>query len=140
MPLLLPWPRRRSHARKSVDKYLYSTEPNTEVTGEGGVFSGDGEETTAQRQDAAEIAAQEAAIRDDASGASTLAVVAATLLLAGLGLFALRWTSRRLGDGYATRISGRGGRAVTLLLSPRSSSARRGRPLRRDPEACRWNA
>ena len=34
-------------------------------------------------------------------GASTLLVVAATLLLAGLGLFALRWTSRRLGDDSA---------------------------------------
>ena len=81
---------------ESVDKYLYSTEPGSEITGEGGVFSGDGEDSAAQRQDAAEMAL-EAAIRDDATGASALAVVAATLLLAGLGLFALRWTARRLG-------------------------------------------
>jgi anti-sigma factor RsiW len=80
---------------ESLDKYLYSNEPDSEITGEGGVFSGDGEDS-AQRQDAAEMA-QDASIRDDATGVSTLAVVAATLLLAGLGLFALRWTSRRLG-------------------------------------------
>ena len=30
---------------------------------------------------------------------STLVIVAATLLIAGLGLFALRWSARRLGDG-----------------------------------------
>ena len=83
---------------ESLDKYLYSTEPGSEITGEGGVFSGDGEDTAAQRQAEAEMA-QDAAIRDDASGMSALAVVAATLLLAGLGLFALRWTARRLGDG-----------------------------------------
>jgi HAMP domain-containing protein len=41
----------------------------------------------------------ESAIGDDSSGRSTLAVLAATLLIAGLGLFALRWSARRLGDG-----------------------------------------
>ena len=43
--------------------------------------------------------ARDAALRDDATGSSTLLIVALTLLIAGLGLFALRWTARRLGDG-----------------------------------------
>lgn len=38
----------------------------------------------------------EAAVRDDASGVSPLVVVAGVLLIAGLGLFGLRWTARRL--------------------------------------------
>jgi anti-sigma factor RsiW len=41
----------------------------------------------------------EAAIQDDPSGLSTLAVIAGSLLIVGLGAFALRWTARRLGDG-----------------------------------------
>jgi hypothetical protein len=36
------------------------------------------------------------AIRDDASGLSVLFVVAGVLLIAGLGLFGLRWSARRL--------------------------------------------
>jgi hypothetical protein len=36
------------------------------------------------------------ALRDDASGFSVLFVVAGALLIAGLGLFALRWSARRL--------------------------------------------
>jgi hypothetical protein len=81
---------------------LYSSSsPDTEITGNGGVFSGadgDAASQAAQRQDASEMRA-EATIQDDGSGVSTLFVVALTLLIAGLGLFALRWTSRRLGDG-----------------------------------------
>jgi hypothetical protein len=81
---------------------LYSSSsPDTEITGDGGVFSGadgDAASQAAQRQDAAEMRA-DATIQDDGSGVSTLLVVALTLLIAGLGLFALRWTSRRLGDG-----------------------------------------
>ena len=38
----------------------------------------------------------EAAIRDDSSGLSVLLVVAGALLILGLGLFALRWTARRI--------------------------------------------
>ena len=79
----------------------YSAPPETEITGEGGVFSGDDGAAPSDgvaRQDAADTTA-DASIRDDASGMSVLIVVALTLLIAGLGLFALRWTSRRLGDG-----------------------------------------
>ena len=36
------------------------------------------------------------AIRDDATGRSALLIAAATLLIAGLGLFLLRWSARRL--------------------------------------------
>jgi len=37
------------------------------------------------------------ALSDDSSGASQLIVISGTLLIIGLGLFALRWTSRRFG-------------------------------------------
>lgn len=36
-------------------------------------------------------------IADDSSGASQLVVISGTLLIVGLGLFALRWTARRFG-------------------------------------------
>jgi pyruvate/2-oxoglutarate dehydrogenase complex dihydrolipoamide acyltransferase (E2) component len=75
--------------------------PDTEITGQGGVFSGDDGDAASQasqRQDAAEMA-KGAPIQDDGSGVSVIVVVALTLLIAGLGLFALRWTNRRLGDG-----------------------------------------
>ena len=36
-------------------------------------------------------------IADDSTGASQLVVISGTLLIIGLGLFALRWTSRRFG-------------------------------------------
>ena len=36
------------------------------------------------------------ALRDDASGLSAVFVLAGALLIAGLGLFALRWSARRL--------------------------------------------
>lgn len=37
----------------------------------------------------------ERALRDDPSGLSVIAVIGGTMLILGLGLFALRWTSRR---------------------------------------------
>ena len=55
---------------------------------DGGVFSGAGPEVT-------DIAG-DLAIRDDASGLSVLFVLAGALLIAGLGLFGLRWSARRL--------------------------------------------
>jgi hypothetical protein len=36
-------------------------------------------------------------VADDSTGASQLVVISGTLLIVGLGLFALRWTSRRFG-------------------------------------------
>jgi hypothetical protein len=87
-------------AAESIDRYAFSVPPDTEITGDGGVFSGDGGEATVggQRQDANDMTL-EATIRDDQSGRSALFVVAMALLIAGLGLFALRWASRRFGDG-----------------------------------------
>lgn len=43
------------------------------------------------------LAVEATALRDDASGISLALVVGGTMLILGLGLFALRWTSRRLG-------------------------------------------
>jgi len=87
-------------AAESVSGYdLNPVEPDT--IGGGGVFSGDGGEKASpdgQRQDVNDMTA-DASISDDGSGFSTLVIVAATLLIAGLGLFALRWSARRLGDG-----------------------------------------
>ena len=43
--------------------------------------------------------AADLSVRDNASGVSAILVVAATLTILGLGLFAIRWSARRLGDG-----------------------------------------
>lgn len=40
-----------------------------------------------------------AAIRDDVTGLSTLLVLGGVLIILGMGLFGLRWTARRFGDG-----------------------------------------
>jgi hypothetical protein len=42
-------------------------------------------------------AGEAAELSDDSTGASQLIVISGTLLIIGLGLFALRWTSRRFG-------------------------------------------
>lgn len=39
------------------------------------------------------------AIRDDVTGLSTLLVLGGVLIILGMGLFGLRWTARRFGDG-----------------------------------------
>jgi hypothetical protein len=87
---------------RGLDTEIYgvSAAPTSETTGGGEVFFGDDGDglLEAQRQDADDMA-REAALRDDGTGLSTLLIVALTLLIAGLGLFALRWTARRLGDG-----------------------------------------
>ncbi len=70
----------------ATNEMSVSVDPN--ATGaEGGVFSGSGD-----------IAGEGSllSLRDDASGLSVMFVVAGTLLLVGLGLFALRWSARRL--------------------------------------------
>lgn len=82
-------------AAEGTDLYGMSAAPTSETAGGGEVFTGDDGDAAleAQRLDAA---AALQAIRDDASGLSTLMIVATTLLVAGLGLFALRWSARRL--------------------------------------------
>ncbi|HET7168245.1 MAG TPA: hypothetical protein VFI69_03515 [Candidatus Limnocylindrales bacterium] len=76
-----------------------SGEPPRDAAGEGGTFSGAGDGTTSQRADQPSDLAAEAAIGEDATGMSVLAVLAGAILIVGLGLFGLRWTARRLGDG-----------------------------------------
>ena len=79
---------------QATDVYAFSAAPSSETTGGGEVFSGDdGDAALEARLDAA---ATLQAIRDDATGRSALLVAAATLLIAGLGLFLLRFTARRL--------------------------------------------
>ena len=84
---------------QDTQHYGMTTAPASESSGEGEVFTGDDGDgrLDAERQDARSMF--ESSIGDDGSGRSTLMVLAATLLIAGLGLFALRWTARRLGDG-----------------------------------------
>ena len=69
-----------------TDRSNMSVDPGASDA-DGGVFSGSGD-----------IAGDGSlvALRDDTSGLSVMFVVAGTLLLVGLGLFALRWSARRL--------------------------------------------
>ena len=83
---------------QDAELYGVSAAPTSDTSGGGGeVFSGDGGDglLEAQRQDAADMA-RDAALRDDGTGLSTLLIVALTFLIGGLGLFALRWSARRL--------------------------------------------
>ena len=62
------------------------------------VFNGDGGDTASDgtaRLNATDLN-EDGSIRDGLTGSSALAVVAGVLLLAGLGLFLVRWTARRL--------------------------------------------
>jgi hypothetical protein len=70
-----------------TDRMNTSVDPGASDNADGGVFSGSGD-----------IAGEGSlmALRDDASGLSVMFVVAGTLSLVGLGLFALRWSARRL--------------------------------------------
>ena len=83
-------------ATEYFDGYqLAPVEPD--MSGEGGVFSGDGGDGATDpglRQDATSMAL-EASIRDEETGRSALILLAATALIVGLGLFALGWTTRR---------------------------------------------
>jgi len=62
----------------------------------GGIFYGGDEETVSPVDRNAATAPLDTSIRDDASGFSVLIVLGGTLLIMGIGLFALRWTARRL--------------------------------------------
>lgn len=69
-------------------------------TDDGSVFSGSELDGSAVKSDDANrdaLAMEEARLRDDGSGMSLAIVLGGTMLILGLGLFALRWTSRRLG-------------------------------------------
>jgi hypothetical protein len=82
----------------SRDQSAVTPPPDSEPTGQGQVFSGDDGDTAGAggpRQGASDLTA-ESTVRGDLTGLSALAVVAGLLLITGLALFALRWTSRRL--------------------------------------------
>jgi hypothetical protein len=70
-----------------TDRMSMTVDPNASANADGEVFTGSGD-----------VAGDGAlmALRDDASGLSVMFVVAGTLLLVGLGLFALRWSARTL--------------------------------------------
>jgi hypothetical protein len=91
-----------SEAPAASDSYEYGTmsaEPSQETAGEG-VFSGDdGDAATASdRGGATTDLRQDASTGNDLIGLSALAIVAAVLLITGLGLFALRWNASRLNN------------------------------------------
>jgi hypothetical protein len=89
-------------AAPGASQYLEmaSEDPDVSIEADGYVFNGSEFDQSTASLDTASRSSQtldDAALRDDASGLSTLVVVAGTMLILGLGLFALRWTSRRFG-------------------------------------------
>ncbi len=69
------------------------------ATDDGGTFQGAGEAfgpgATPEADQKDQSLVDELSIRDDPTGISALAVIGGTLLILGLGLFALRWSARR---------------------------------------------
>jgi anti-sigma factor RsiW len=89
-------------AAASADSLAMSAAPSPADDGE--VFNGTDSSDPAPAAtpnvgDTAALPTEEIAVREDASGVSTLAVIAGSLVIIGLSLFALRWSARRLGDG-----------------------------------------
>lgn len=85
---------------------LQASPPAASPVDDGGVFSGGDSGDPAQsartgdeRDTAAASRAEDVPVRDDTSGFSTLLVFAGLITIVGLGLFAIRWSNRRLGDG-----------------------------------------
>lgn len=66
--------------------------------GDGGLFEGTGDAGGGAEGEGtiAAPAPEELAVRDDPTGLSVLFVLAGAMTIAGFGLFALRWTARRL--------------------------------------------
>jgi anti-sigma factor RsiW len=98
-----PLPSAAAAAPGALESLQMSAAPDASSETEGGVFTGgdDGDqaaESPAGRNGTA-ASPEDAAIRDDPSGLSVLVVLAGALLIMGLGLFGLRWSARRLGDG-----------------------------------------
>jgi len=77
-----------------TDRMTMTVDPAASDTADGGVFAGANPDEVGSGDLAGDVA--RLALRDDASGLSVMLVVAGTLLLVGLGLFALRWSARRL--------------------------------------------
>jgi hypothetical protein len=86
----------------AFERQSTTAEPYDGATGEGGVFSGSNEGTSRTgdvQAGSVDTAGTEtlSTVRDD--GLSIGLVIAGISLIIGFGLFALRWTSRRFGDG-----------------------------------------
>jgi hypothetical protein len=86
----------------SIEAEAYGTnrvtaqgEPDASMLEQESTFSGAGDANSDGQRDVAGDASL-LSIRDDGSGLSVLFVVAGVMLIAGLGLFLLRWTARRL--------------------------------------------
>lgn len=81
-----------------------SAAPEASPVDGGAVFNGsdstDPARVTAAPADGPSLGAPpaEVSVRDDGTGLSVLLVVAGSLLIVGLGLFALRWSARRFGS------------------------------------------
>lgn len=77
-----------------TDRTTMSVDPAASDNADGGVFAGANPDEVGSGDIAGDSGLM--SLRDDASGLSVIFVVAGTLLLVGLGLFALRWSTRRL--------------------------------------------
>jgi hypothetical protein len=88
----------QARGSNATDRYATSTEPQELAASGETVFAGGNPDelqaTTGGRDTTGDGGLL--SIRDDGSGLSVLFVVAGAMLIAGLGLFLLRWTSRRL--------------------------------------------
>lgn len=76
---------------------MATDDPDVAAQADGYVFNGAAFEQSTKSADVSRNATvnADASLRDDPSGASVLVVIAGTMLILGLGLFALRWSSRR---------------------------------------------
>jgi len=79
-----------------ADRLSMGAEPAASTADEGLFAGGNPDEldSSSQRDVTGDVSLF--SLRDDASGLSAMFVLAGTLLIAGLGLFALRWSARRL--------------------------------------------
>ena len=78
----------------ATGRFATTGEPDASRVAEGEVFTGAEELDSGGRDITGDASAL--SIRDDTSGLSVLFVVAGVMLIAGLGLFLLRWSARRL--------------------------------------------
>jgi hypothetical protein len=79
----------------ATERVTAQAEPGVSELDQESTFSGAGEAGTDGGRDVAGDGSL-LSVRDDGSGLSVLFVVAGVMLIAGLGLFLLRWTARRL--------------------------------------------
>jgi hypothetical protein len=78
---------------------MATEDPNMRPDADGYVFNGAEFEQATRSDDVSREAEApvDVSLREDPTGLSAMAVIAGTMLIVGLGLFALRWSSRRFG-------------------------------------------